>query len=52
MLDPRYNIEVLEFYIDKIFGEHSLVEVENVRELCYSLLKDYHENNLESKRIG
>lgn len=28
MLDPRYKIEVLEFYFDKIFRERALLKVE------------------------
>lgn len=40
VLDPRYKLEVLDFYFDKIFGSRALVEVENVRSLCYSLVKE------------
>lgn len=43
MLDPRYKMEVLEFYFNKIFGETSGVKVDNVRDLCYYMLKEYHE---------
>ena len=43
VLDPRYKMEVLEFYFEKIFGENSSFKVDIVRDLCYSLLKEYHE---------
>ena len=43
VLDPRYKLEVLEFYFDKLFGSRALVEVENVRTLCFSLLREYHQ---------
>ena len=28
VLDPRYKLEVLEFYFDKLFGSRALVEVD------------------------
>ncbi|KAL6497847.1 hypothetical protein OROHE_026874 [Orobanche hederae] len=52
VLDPRYKLEVLEFYFEKIYGETSRVKVENVRDLCYSLLKEYHEKKLANGHEG
>ncbi|XP_074369976.1 zinc finger BED domain-containing protein RICESLEEPER 2-like [Apium graveolens] len=43
VLDPRYKLEVLQFYFDKIFGACALAEVEKVRDLCFSLLREYHQ---------
>ncbi|KAL6530013.1 hypothetical protein OROMI_028658 [Orobanche minor] len=52
VLDPRYKLEVLEFYFEKIDGETSRVKVENVRDRCYSLLKEYHEKKLANGHEG
>lgn len=49
VLDPRYKMEVLEFYFEKIFGDRSLAKVDNIRVLCYSLLREYHERRVASK---
>lgn len=46
VLDARYKIEVLEFYFEKIFGETSSFKVDEVRDLCYSLLKECHEKKI------
>lgn len=42
VLDPRYKIKVLEFYFQKLFGEHYKEEVEKIRALCYKLVKEYN----------
>ena len=53
VLDPRYKLEILEFYFDKIFGQYSLAKVEDVRVLCYDLLKEYHQKLVkDSKGLG
>ncbi|KAF7145131.1 hypothetical protein RHSIM_Rhsim04G0149600 [Rhododendron simsii] len=41
VLDPRYKINVLEFYFKLLFPASYKEEVENVRALCYKLLKEY-----------
>ncbi|WOG86324.1 hypothetical protein DCAR_0205526 [Daucus carota subsp. sativus] len=43
VLDPRYKLEVLEFYFEKIFGVNAAYKVDVVRDLCYTLLKEYHD---------
>ncbi|WOH04391.1 hypothetical protein DCAR_0623800 [Daucus carota subsp. sativus] len=45
-------MEVLEFYFKKIFGESSLLEVNNVRDLCYSLLREYHDKLVTGDEEG
>lgn len=53
VLDPRYKLEVLEFYFDRIFGDYSSMKVEDVRTLCYNLLKEYHQKLVkDSEGIG
>ncbi|KAL6561197.1 hypothetical protein OROMI_016798 [Orobanche minor] len=52
VLDRRYKLEVLKFYFEKIYGETSRVKVENGRDLCYSLLKEYHEKKLANGHEG
>ncbi|KAF7147431.1 hypothetical protein RHSIM_Rhsim03G0207300 [Rhododendron simsii] len=41
VLDPRYKINVLEFYFKLLFPTSYKEEVEKVRALCYKLLKEY-----------
>ncbi|KAG5560343.1 hypothetical protein RHGRI_003592 [Rhododendron griersonianum] len=41
VLDPRYKINVLEFYFKLLFPTTYKEEVEKVRALCYKLLKEY-----------
>ncbi|KAG5535563.1 hypothetical protein RHGRI_023359 [Rhododendron griersonianum] len=41
VLDPRYKINVLEFYFKLLFPTTYKKEVEKVRALCYKLLKEY-----------
>ncbi|KAH7864117.1 hypothetical protein Vadar_025985 [Vaccinium darrowii] len=41
VLDPRYKINVLEFYFSQLFPSGYKEEVDRVRALCYKLLKEY-----------
>ncbi|KAF7123865.1 hypothetical protein RHSIM_Rhsim12G0088800 [Rhododendron simsii] len=41
VLDPRYKINVLEFYFKLLFPTSYKEEVEKVRAFCYKLLKEY-----------
>ena len=41
ILDPRYKMSVLEFYFDKLYGENASGEIQNIRQLCYDLLREY-----------
>lgn len=49
VLDPRYKVEVLEFYFEKIFGDRASTRVDNVRDLCYYLLQEYHDKQVTNK---
>ncbi|KAH7849552.1 hypothetical protein Vadar_019524 [Vaccinium darrowii] len=52
VLDPRYKLNVLEFYFSKLFPESFIEEVEKVRALCYKLLKDYRNPSSMMEGIG
>ncbi|KAK1553383.1 hypothetical protein Q3G72_034027 [Acer saccharum] len=42
VLDPRFKMKVLEFYFPQIYGDDDAsLEMENVRKLCYGLVKEY-----------
>ena len=39
ILDPRYKIELLEYYI--IYGDEASNEIQRVRDICYEMIRDY-----------
>lgn len=41
VLDPRYKLELLQFYFPSIFGDEAYNEINRVRQLCYDLIKQY-----------
>lgn len=52
VLDPRYKINVLEFYFKLLFSTSYKEEVEKVRSLCYKLLKEYQSPSSMMEGIG
>ncbi|KAG5533346.1 hypothetical protein RHGRI_027517 [Rhododendron griersonianum] len=52
VLDPRYKINVLEFYFKLLFPTSYTEEVDKVRALCYKLLKEYQCPNSMMEGIG
>ena len=43
ILDPRYKMELLEFYYPNIYGDNSDLEIEKIKNLCYDLLDEYRD---------
>ena len=41
ILDPRYKMELLEFYYPNIYGDNSDLKIEKIKNLCYDLLDEY-----------
>ena len=41
ILDPRYKMNLLEFYYSNIYGNNSDLEIEKIKNLCYELLDEY-----------
>ncbi|CAJ2662136.1 unnamed protein product [Trifolium pratense] len=41
VLDPRYKMELLEYYYEKLYGQDSLEQVRRIQKLCYDLIADY-----------
>ncbi|KAF7154162.1 hypothetical protein RHSIM_Rhsim01G0019300 [Rhododendron simsii] len=52
VLDPRYKINVLEFYFKLLFPTTYNEEVEKIRALCYKLLKEYQSPSSTMVVIG
>ena len=40
-LDPRYKMNLLEFYYPNIYGDNYDLEIEKIKNLCYDLLDEY-----------
>lgn len=40
-LDPKYKMELLEYYYEKLYEHDCLGQVRMVRQLCYDLVRDY-----------
>ena len=41
ILDPRYKIELLEYYFLVIYGDEADNEIQRVRDICYEMICDY-----------
>ncbi|KAG5561788.1 hypothetical protein RHGRI_004734 [Rhododendron griersonianum] len=52
VLDPRYKINVLEFYFRLLFPTTYKEDVEKVRALCYKLFKKYQSPSSMMEGIG
>ena len=39
-LDPRYKMNLLEFYYPNIYGDNYDLEIEKIKNLCYDLLDE------------
>lgn len=44
VLDPRYKMELLEYYYEKMYGIDSFSQVRKIRQLSYNLVSDYQLN--------
>ena len=40
-LDPRYKIELLEYYFPIIYGDEADNEIQKVRDIFYEMIRDY-----------
>ena len=41
ILDPRYKIELLEYYFPLIYGDEAENEIQKVRDTCYEMIRYY-----------
>ncbi|KAL5193473.1 Zinc finger BED domain-containing protein RICESLEEPER 2 [Glycine soja] len=41
VLDPRYKMELLEYYYEKLYEHDSFTQVRGIQQLCYDLVSDY-----------
>lgn len=49
VLNPRYKMELLEYYYEKLYEQDSFEQVKRIQQLCYDLIVDYQLNlNQES----
>ena len=41
ILDPRYKIELLEYYFPIFYGDEANNKIQRVRDICYEMICDY-----------
>ncbi|CAI8587827.1 unnamed protein product [Vicia faba] len=41
VLDPRYKMELLEYYYEKLYEQDSFEQFKRIQQLCYDLIIDY-----------
>lgn len=41
VLDPRYKMELLEYYYEKLYEQDSFEQVKRIQQLCYDLIVDF-----------
>jgi hypothetical protein len=46
ILDPRYKIELLEYYFPIIYGDQADDEIQRIRDICYEMLRDYNSGRM------
>lgn len=49
VFDPRYKMEMIEFYFDLIYPHDSKSRIDEVEELCKELVTEYQEKILQSE---
>ena len=47
ILDPRYKIELLEYYFLVIYGDEADNEIQRVRDICYEMIRDYSSERMD-----
>ena len=45
-IDPRYNIELLEYYFPIIYGDEADNEIQRVRDICYEMIRGYSSGSM------
>jgi hypothetical protein len=46
ILDPRYKIELLEYYFPIIYGDQADDEIQRIMDICYEMLRDYNSGRM------
>ena len=49
ILDPRYKIELLEYYFPIIYGYEADNKIQRVRDICYEMICDYSSGRMGKK---
>lgn len=53
VLDPRYKMEIVEYWYEKLFGEvYAAEECRKVSKLCYDLLREYQNKDVNNDLTG
>nr|KYP54465.1 Putative AC transposase [Cajanus cajan] len=54
VLDPRYKMDLLEYYFDKLYDIDCDLEISRIRQLCYDLVSEYQakKNDGSSSRFS
>ena len=45
VLDPRFELKLIEYYFPKIYGSDSAKEIGRARKICYDLVNEYREKS-------
>lgn len=49
VLDPRYKMQLLEYYFPLLYGSEASKELEMVKQICYDLLSEYQTKTSEQE---
>ena len=49
LLDPRYKIELLEYYFPIIYGDEADYKIQRVRDICYEMICDYSSRRMDNE---
>ena len=52
VLDPRYKMNILEFYFPIMYGFEASSEIGKIRQLCYDLLSEYQSKSKMSQQTS
>nr|KYP41519.1 Putative AC transposase [Cajanus cajan] len=52
VLDPRYKMDLLEYYFDKLYDIDCDLEISRIRQLCYDLVSEYQAKKNERSSFG
>nr|KYP71177.1 Putative AC9 transposase [Cajanus cajan] len=52
VLDPRYKMDLLEYYFDKLYDIDCDLEISRIRQLCYDLVSEYQAKKNDGSSSG
>ncbi|KAK1387618.1 Zinc finger BED domain-containing protein RICESLEEPER 2 [Heracleum sosnowskyi] len=52
VLDPRYKMQLLEYYFPLLYGREARIKVDTVRQICYDLVSEYQSKTSENGDVS